>query len=50
MDVVNAAEAELRAAETAVEGAEEGAIDRLGDAQERFEACDGYKADEMIAG
>eukprot|EP00850_Spirogloea_muscicola_P013762 SM000095S24976 [mRNA] locus=s95:208027:212058:+ [translate_table: standard] len=49
MAELNAAEEELRAAELAVEREEHGAVQRLGQAMEAFEAVDGYKADESIA-
>lgn len=50
MDAINEADEELRVAELSVDKGEEGAIAKLAAAQEAFEAADGYKADEMIAG
>lgn len=47
---MNAAHAELQAAEAAVEKGVEGAISRLAKAQEAWDAVDGYRADEIIAG
>ena len=50
MEEINEARAELRAAELAVQNSVEGSLDRMAEAQERFESVDGYKADEIIAG